>query len=270
MTLVQASIVNSGNTAILVADRLLTREIGEENKYEFEGVQPKIAVYGNVGVGFAGVSYYGETILSKTKNQRKIDNICSSISKCIKDFKKQEIEQQIDDYCGLTPTQFFEGKYNDNIPEKIKEMIYGVVAENEVEVECIVAGFDDAKNARIIVINENGNQYDMTNFGVTSIGSGCQFSQMFFDMNEYKTSIPEIDGLFFAYMAKKWGEAPSGVGKKTDILIIRKNGNYLLIEHEDILMKKIEDAFNKDRESIEANRKELLKKLIKNSDGKLK
>jgi len=265
MTLVQASICNNGESVVLIADRLLTRQISE-SKYEFEWNTPKIFQYGDIGVGFAGVAYYAEVILSKI-NKDDFDKIINDVSDYVKELKQKLIREQTEQYTGLTPEEFF--KNPNSVPDNIKEMVYGVVGQLNVETLALITGYDANKKSRIVVVDGTGNIYDMTSFGMASIGSGMQFSQMFFDMYEYDISLSETEGLFFAYRAKKWSEAPSGVGKKTDILIIRKNGNNTFIKNEDELMGMIDDAFKKEEDEIGTIRKDILKNLVQNSNGKL-
>jgi len=253
MTLVQASICNNGNSIILIADRLLTRRISEENEYEFEGVEPKIVELGKVGIGFAGISYYGETIIDTIRDKIGLDEICKGIGEGIKEERNKIIDSITRQLTCLPRERFFSG--NHQVPSKIIEMVYGAVGEVSINIEFLVTGFDEKNEARIVYIDDRGNIYDVTNFGVYPIGSGQQFSQMFFDMYEYNISISEIEGLLFAYRAKKWGEAPRGVGKRTDVLIIRKDGKNTFIKNEDILMKEIEKAFKRENEEIKKNKK---------------
>lgn len=268
MTLVQASVCNNGNSIILIADRLLTRRISEENEYEFEGVEPKIVELGKVGIGFAGISYYGETIIDKIKDKNNLEEICKGIADGIKEERNKIIDSITQQLTCLSRESFFSG--NCQVPEKIIEMVYGAVGEVVINIEFLVTGFDEKKDARIVYIDDRGNIYDVSNFGVYPIGSGQQFSQMFFDMYEYNISMPEIEGLLFAYRAKKWGEAPRGVGKRTDILIIRKEDKNTFIKNEDILMKKIEKAFKKENDGIKKIRDKISKDLVRASEGWLK
>ena len=75
--------------------------------------------------------------------------------------------------------------------------------------------------------------------------------------------------MFFAYKAKKWAEAPTGVGLKTDILILRKDNTPVKIMDEDVLMSEIGDTYSKEKEKKSKIRESLLIKLIKNSSGVL-
>lgn len=76
--------------------------------------------------------------------------------------------------------------------------------------------------------------------------------------------------MFFAYKAKKWAEAPTGVGLKTDILILRKDNTSVKIRDEDVLMREIGDTYSKEKEKKSKIRESLLIKLIKNSLGVLR
>ena len=122
----------------------------------------------------------------------------------------------------------------------------------------------------IYYITEDGEIISATNFGVGSIGSGSLFSQIYFDQCNYDDCMSEIDGLFFAFKAKKWAEAPTGVGAKTDILLLRKNGEKILIKNDDALMSKLTDTYQKEKIKTSKIKDSLLKQLIENSRGALK
>jgi hypothetical protein len=101
----------------------------------------------------------------------------------------------------------------------------------------------------------------MTNYGSAQIGSGDTFSRIYFDLYNYKTSVTLSDGLFFAYKAKKWSEAPTGVGSRTDILIIRKNKKPVMIEDDSDLMNKIDAIYFEEQKEKDETRKKLVKKI---------
>ena len=273
MTLVQASISNDGNTIVIIADRLLTKSFGEDfPSYEFESNSPKIISINNVGIGFAGSALYADMATLDLQfnilDTSSFDDIVDIISKFIKTTRESTIEDMVKKLSGISSEDFFSN--SEIVPEEVRSFIYGWLMEFRLEFECILSGFDKNNKAEIVYITDDGSTFRATKFGVGSIGSGSLFSQIYFDENNYNTSISEIESLFFAFKAKKWAQAPTGVGRKTDIILLKKNGNKLEIRDEDDLMNEINNIYEEEKTENNKIRKELLNKLITNNSERLK
>lgn len=292
MTLVQASIANDGNCVILVADRLLTRSFGDNfPSYEFEWNSPKIFSKGNVGIGFAGAAIYADIAKNLLQNDNDLkdfllnngvipnsnveinfndlNEIVRLLTLLVKQIKVGTIEGTIQKMAGVSSQDFFSNP-NLPVPDQVRDFIYGWHSEFNLDFECIVTGFDNNSKPQIVVIDYNGNATNITNFGSISIGSGSVFSQIYFDQMSYDISLPENDGLFFAYKAKKWAQAPTGVGLKTDIILIRKSDPNLDIHDDDPLMTELNKIYSEHEGKIYKSEKSLLRRLVKNSKGSLK
>lgn len=270
MTLVQASIADNGNSVILIADRLLTRMISPDvPSYEFEWTEPKIVSQGKVGVGFAGSALYTDIARARIAKMKDFDAIIEGISNCIIEERDTIIEKQIKRLTGISSKEFFENPQYP-IPPDVREFIYGQIGQLDLLFQCIVAGYDKDKEVKLVTIDSQGNIYQVTEFKVISIGTGQPFSQIYFDLYDYKITVSETDGLFFSYKAKKWAEAPTGVGSKTDILILRKNGESLFIINESELMEQINILHRKELKERATIRKSLIEELQKKSNGALK
>lgn len=270
MTLVQALIANNGETVIILADRLLTKTFGEDfPSYEFEGNQPKIFSRTNVGIGFAGSALYADMAISKVPPDiTDFDEITKIISDFAKVTGKSEIENEVHRVTRKDSDYIFSNP--EKVPDGVRDYLYGVINKFQLNFECVVAGFDNGEKAKIVFIMGNGETINATNFGVGSIGSGLVFSQIYFDQHQYEITMPETESLFFAYKAKKWAEAHTGVGLKTDILMFRKNGENLAIPNENILMKEIDKIYEEEEKENSNTKNKLLKKLVKNCSGDFK
>ena len=270
MTLVQASIANNGKSVIMVADRLLTSSFGEDfPDYESEGNTPKISLWGNIGIGFSGSALYADMATSEVPSSlTDFDKVVKKISNFVKGQRDAIINNEVIRITGITSKEFF--LTSGVVPEPVREYVYGWLNQFRFPFQCIIAGFDKDNNAKIYYITDDGSIISATNFGVGSIGSGSPFSQIYFDQCNYDISMPEIGCLFFAYKAKRWAEAPTGVGLKTDILILREDNTQVTILNEDELMSKIINVHNKEKEKTSKIRASILNQLIKNSSGELR
>jgi len=66
-----------------------------------------------------------------------------------------------------------------------------------VDVHCLVAGFDEKHQARLSMIDQEGDVLELTNTGRASVGSGAPFSTIYFDQHDYSQDMPKEDSLIF-------------------------------------------------------------------------
>jgi hypothetical protein len=228
MTLVQAAIAENGNAVILTSDRLLSRRLSDDvPHYEFEADKPKIIPRNTLGVGFAGSQLYAELISDMILDggHHEFDRVTEEISDFIESERDDIIHNEIRRRTGIDDPDLFFQNPQLPIPEEVRRNIYGYMGETEhsiVNARCLVAGFDVDVKARIAVVDDEGDVQEATGFGEISIGSGATFSTIYFDQHEYSTDCPFPEAVLFNFEAKKWAEAPSGVGVMTDMITMRK------------------------------------------------
>ena len=164
MTLVQASIANNGEAIIMVADRLLTSSFGRDfPEYESEGSSPKIYERGNVGIGFAGSALYADMAISKVSSSLiDFSEIIKKLSEFVITQRKTLINDEVSRVTGIQSDKFFNG--SNIVPEQVRDHIYGWLNDFHFGFQCIVAGFDNDKTARICYIDGNENIVSVTNF----------------------------------------------------------------------------------------------------------
>lgn len=270
MTLVQASIAGEGESVILIADRLLTTRLSRDlPSYEFESPTPKIVRRGNVGVGFAGSSLHADVATSKIRETTDFDEIINIISDYISKEREERIEKHIKRLTGVSSEDFFT-KADLPIPKEVRGLIYNQIRKFDIKCHSIIAGFDKKNVGRIVAVDEEGDKLEATNFGVFSVGTGSPFSQVYFDQCGYTTSMPTNEAILFAFEAKKWAQAHTGVGAKTDMLVFRKENKEIKtieIYEDSELMKKMYEAYQTEIDKRDEMRKKLLKELFGNKGG---
>jgi len=222
LTLVQASIAGSKNSTILIADRLLTTKLSRDlPSYEFESPIQKIISRGNVGIGFAGSSLHADIATSKIEDKTDFDEIVKTISGYISAKRQELVDKHIKRLTGITSKQFFTKK-DLPVPEKVRGNIYAQIRDFNINCHCLITGFDEKGKARIVDIGDEGNITEATTFGVHSIGTGSPFSQVYFDQYGYNMKMSTEKAILFAFEAKTWAEAHTGVGVRTDMLVFKK------------------------------------------------
>ncbi len=264
LTIIQASICNKKKAIILIADRLVTAY----DTYEAEAKSEKIYRIGSYGIGFAGTLLDMICVKDKIEENNLFEPFIDSIIDIYKEENKKREENLILNYTFLSKKEFKEYILHDQgkIPEEIINWIYGNLEETRLDCSALVIGFNSKNEPQIIQIDPLGEKYNRSEIFHDTIGSGDLFSDVFFDVGEYNPDCSLEQGLLFVYRAKRTAEAHTGVGKHTDVLIIRQNKEPLLILNDSKEMKefekiyeeerfKIQDLYNKNIEKI----KELIK-----------
>jgi len=81
-------------------------------------------------------------------------------------------------------------------------------------------------------------------------------------LNEYNPCCTLEQGLFFAFRAKKSAEAHIGVGKDTDIMVLRQDKESIFILNESDEMRRLEEIYKEEKINIS--------KLFNNNADKIK
>lgn len=274
MTLVQASIAEGGDAVIITSDRLLSRQISEDvPHYEFEENTPKIIPRKKVAIGFAGSQLHADNITSvvEQSNLVEYEEIVDEVSKHIQENRRERINKEIERRTGIKePDMFFE-RPDLPIPQEVRNRIYGLMGPQNtiINARCIIAGFDEKNQSRLAIIDSEGDELEATEFGEVSIGSGAPFSTIYFDQHGYNIECDFGEGILFNFEAKKWAEAPTGVGPTTDMITLQKRDEQIVIneiyEGHDLL-DDMEKYYKNQKRQIREERKELRESLASELD----
>jgi hypothetical protein len=254
MTLVQASIADSGNAVILIADRLLTTTLSSDlPSYELEAGSPKLIFRNHTGIGFAGSSIHADACISSLNEKNDFNEIVNTISGYISSARNTRIEKDIKRLTGVTSEQFFTNKELP-IPSEVRDNIYYLIKKFRINCQSIIAGID-----------EEGDVIEATNFNAFPIGSGAPFSKVYFDQLGYTPEMSANEAILFAFEAKKWAQAHTGVGERADILVFRKESEEIKVQEiydNSELMNNMRDVYTAEIKNREDVRKTLLKNMF--------
>lgn len=239
MTLIQASIWNNKKSVILIGDRLVSVGIGGV-EYETEGAFSKLMVIDKYAIGFAGNSADISIIKNEMDNVKHYNSIISfvkELSIVMKNIITRKRSEYIQRELSITLDEFHEKPFN-IFPENAKEYLYLHFTNIALDVSGLIIGFHN-EEAKIFKIDSYGDYEEYSGFGYTSVGSGHSLSEIYFDQHDYMPHLNIAEGLHFAYRAKKSAEFNTGVGNKTDIVLITSDGKVLEIIEESDKMQKL-------------------------------
>ena len=272
MTLVQAAIANHGKCIVLASDRLWTRTIGSDfSEYGFESNKAKIMQIGRYGIGFSGNAAYADAAFSLLTEDLDLDSVVSLISSFIIQEREKIAERYTVNILGLSYTEFKALNQESVVPSERVEMVYSLISDIDISFNGLIAGYDKHDKARIVVISSNGEVMDATFTSYYSIGEGGDFSIIYHDQEKYDPKmLSESEAVYFSYRAKKWSEAPTSVGDKTDIIVIREDDTSLTLPDGAPCMLILEGLLQEEKERTRAGRKERIQRFVKESCGEIR
>ena len=188
-----------------------------------------------------------------------IRDIKNAAENAYREFRARVIEGHILSAYGMTWSEYMkliqEGKLTD-----LHYRIISQVESYRLELEVLIAGVDDT-GAHIYQIENPGYASSFDDIGYAAIGSGEYHAIRSFIENNYSVNFPVYRALYVVYEAKKYAEFAPGVGKKTDIVIVTKEGIKTV---SDDLMEALEEAYNAKISTINKVLKEDLKDYFEN------
>jgi hypothetical protein len=225
MTVCIAAVCNIGTNhlpvVICASDRMITI-----NELEYEPEQSKIVYLASQTVGlFAGEMELHATIVPRAMHR---------IAEVIAANKTIRVEEIAEIYAGefgiyrreraakkyLTPLNLTIDNFLQTEPQAIAFDLANKMMNEGIASEAIIAGID-ATGAHIFKIHDPGiaTCFDTPFFAAIGIGEGHASSQFMLAKFEKRWSLEKT--LFLTYSAKTLAEAAAGVGKQTDVVIIR-------------------------------------------------
>ena len=125
---------------------------------------------------------------------------------------------------------------------QILQQVLGMIIQHNMQLELIVAGIDDS-GAHLFIASHPGQVAPVDTMGFAAIGSGGLHAAIRMTLGEHTKSATLADAINSVYEAKKASEVAPGVGKLTDMAVIR-NGQ---IKFADPRLFAILDSARKER-----------------------
>ena len=99
------------------------------------------------------------------------------------------------------------------------------VANHELEIELLVAGFDPTGTGFIMSVEGDGSRgiVKRHDTGFYAIGSGSVNATFILNYREASPQIPLREAVYYATEAKFYGEFATGVGMRTHVHVLRAN-----------------------------------------------
>jgi 20S proteasome alpha/beta subunit len=232
MTVCIAAICESGKTIVVAADRMFTNPALST---EFETDEQKIERIGNKCVALpAGNSVFATEVLELVQSrlgsnkEPRFHTLIESVRNVYSEVRARKAEEIV-----ISPilgadfqTARVKGVSLPNYLEK-QEKAYQQVTmmqnQQNFNADIIIAGIDE-KGAHICQITHPGVTMPLQKLGYATIGSGAIHAMLRLSLSGQTTRRNLVETLAEVYIAKRQAEVAPGVGKTTDMAIIRADG----------------------------------------------
>lgn len=219
MTICLAAIARDDKEEFIVfaTDHMVTTAIGQ---FEHSIVKYK-EIDKNTVAMLAGNPLIFDELIKVNKNSN-FDEIQTQIFQNFKKTRKEFIKREIFDIYNIDD-KFFLDSLQKPIPNPIIATILKQVSEFRLGTGILLIGFDKQGNARIADISEDHmvNFRDM-NFHAIGSGNIQAANTLLFQRHDKSDNL--LSTIYNVYKAKRNAEVLQGVGRETELLVLKKSG----------------------------------------------
>jgi 20S proteasome alpha/beta subunit len=226
MTVCVGAICEDSKTVVVAADKMVTfgppmslqiepdtfRKIWEVNN------QSVILFAGNVPDGEEIVS----TVLNECARDKKypIKTIGEKVKTAYIALKRKRVEEQfLRPMLGADFGQF-QTMVTQSSSSLLLQQVLGMISQHNLQTEVLVAGVDDS-GAHLFTVAHPGQLLPADTMGYLTTGSGGLHAAVRLSLAQHSKVAPLVDTVYNVYEAKKAAEVAPGVGKLTDLAVIK-------------------------------------------------
>lgn len=225
MTVCIAALCKKRKAVLLAADRMVTA--GPPMNIELEHHTSKFEVLEEgTALMFAGDALVTEEIVrstSATLKQQSTNGVTKTVGEAVLPAYRQvrlvRVEENLK-AMGYDSVQHYYEKGLQHHGEQLHGSIVQQITTLNIGSELVVAGFDD-ECARICHVYPPGAAKWYDRLGYHAVGSGGMHAAMSLLRGRFNPDAELEDALLQVYTAKRTAEAAPGVGRQTDVLVLR-------------------------------------------------
>jgi hypothetical protein len=164
------------------------------------------------------------------RSSLSVDRVADAIRKAYEDQRSSEAESAYLKPIGWTMKRFNSGAARNILPEALRIQLYAAISKYELPISLLVAGFD-GRRGRLFSIGRSTHgivqRHDIPGFH--AIGSGSTGARFMMYYRKAGLMKPVREMAYYAIEAKYFGELASGVGPRTDMVVIQPGGTVIRI-----------------------------------------
>jgi 20S proteasome alpha/beta subunit len=180
---------------------------------------------GNVADGEEVVN----NVLAKLTGKQNLQ--VAQIAECTKasylELKRKRVEENIlGPLLGASFAQF-QALVGQSPSSQILQQVLGLIMQHNLQLDVLVAG-TDASGGHLFVATHPGQLLSVNMIGFAAIGSGALHAAVRLSLGQHTAASALQEAVFNVHEAKKSSEVAPGVGKLTDVAIVRNGKTFAL------------------------------------------
>jgi 20S proteasome alpha/beta subunit len=220
------AICEDGRVAVVSADKMVTFGTPMNLQTEPEALKKITQLTDKTLVVFSGNTADGEEITNGARPAIAVNpNLpVSQIAEALRDsyarHKQRRVEENIlRPYLGANFQQF-QTMATQSPASQIMQQVLGLILQHNLNTDFLVAGMDDS-GAHVFAVTHPGQLIPLATTGFGTIGSGSLHAGVRMSLGQHTKSASLVDTIYNVYEAKRASEVAPGVGKLTDLAVIR-------------------------------------------------
>ncbi len=228
MTVCVGVICDGGKGAVLAADEMVT--FGAPMSLQTEPPAfSKIHLLTNESVYlFSGTVPDGEQIFVNSKaktaaaGKQPVLQIAETVKISYMELKHKRIEETIIQPLLGTDFAGFRQLVGQSSGSQILQQVLGLNSQHNLQIDILISGFDDTGH-HLFIVTHPGILQPADMLGFTAIGSGNLHAMISLSLAGQTKVTPFAETVLNIYKAKKAAEVAPGVGRRTDMVILRND-----------------------------------------------
>ena len=233
MTVCIGAICDAGKAIVVAADRMMT--FGAPMNLQAEGAVRKIIpLADNVVLLFSGAVPDAEALAQSARASAKdgasnLRQIADATAAGYQALKRNKVEDSIlRPLLGIEFPQF-QQLASQSASSQVLSQLLGMISQHNLGLDAIIAGIDD-EHAHLSVVTHPGTIVPLDLVGFSAIGSGGMHALVRLSLGRQRKELSVPETIFNIYEAKKASEVAPGVGKVTDIAVLKGKTVHFLKE----------------------------------------
>ena len=229
MTVCVGVICDGGKGAVLAADEMVT--FGAPMSLQTEPPAfSKIQFLTNESVClFSGTVPDGEEIFVNSKakaaaaGKQPVSQVAETVKISYKELKHKRIEETIIQPLLGTDFAGFRQLVGQSLASpQILQQVFGLISQHNLQIDILISGFDDTGH-HLFIVTHPGISQPANMLGFAAIGSGYLHAMVSLSLAGQTKVTPFAETVLNIYKAKKAAEVAPGVGRRTDMVILRND-----------------------------------------------
>lgn len=226
MTVCIGALCDGGKAAVIAADEMVTFGPPMSLQTEPPGLKKILVISEAVALCYAGSVPDGEEIIGSARQtvtgmqKPSVKDVAEQVRVAYERLKRRRIEETISrPWLGVDFPQFQELIVRASASQLMMQ-IAGMVSQHNLATDMLVVGYDGTGH-HLFTITHPGVCLHMNTLGYATIGSGALHAGISLSLNRHSAGDSLATTIYRVYEAKHAAEVSPGVGKLTDMTIIK-------------------------------------------------